>query len=355
MLEDHFRDTTQELVIAGDFNARAPEWGMPQTNKRGRLILEMAARMDLMVLNMGNTPTYRRPGFGNSIPDLSLASETIAAIREEWRIGREMRNRTDPRNKIPHRWNYRKFDDVKFAEKLLSGIGDIPETSQIVKRRENAEDVVSSTMKILKCACDSFMPIIKRFINRKSAYWWTEEIAELRRNCLKLRRKAQRARRGAKGIDYSSEHKSARKELRIAIKRSKFRCWKALCDEVNADPWGLGYKIATQKIGALGSVGTMTAREMQKVVDELFPTHPLRTDAETEIDGSNIPAFSMGELEVAVSSLKNRKTPGPDCIPAEIRSHAVLEWRFKECTVFTKAVTILFATDLSLNDPDRSL
>ncbi|KAG8226805.1 hypothetical protein J437_LFUL002851 [Ladona fulva] len=35
MLEDHFRDTTQELVIAGDFNARAPEWGMLQTNKRG--------------------------------------------------------------------------------------------------------------------------------------------------------------------------------------------------------------------------------------------------------------------------------------------------------------------------------
>ncbi|KAG8223374.1 hypothetical protein J437_LFUL001252 [Ladona fulva] len=118
----------------------------------------------------------------------------------------------------------------------------------------------------------------------KSAYWWTEEIAELRRNCLKLRRKAQRARRGTKGIDYSSEHKSARKELRIAIKRSKFRCWKALCDEVNADPWGLGYKIATQKLGALGSVGTMTVRVMQKVVDELFPTHPLRTDSESEID-----------------------------------------------------------------------
>ncbi|KAG8239142.1 hypothetical protein J437_LFUL018553 [Ladona fulva] len=62
----------------------------------------------------------------------------------------------------------------------------------------------------------------------------------------------------------------------------------------------------------------MTAREMQKVIDELFPTHPLRTDSESEIDDSDIPAFSMGELEVAVSSLKNRKTPGPDGIPAEI-------------------------------------
>ncbi|KAG8232477.1 hypothetical protein J437_LFUL012709 [Ladona fulva] len=182
--------------------SRAPEWGMPQTNIRGRLVLEMAARMDLMVLNIGNTPTYRRPGFGNSISDLSISSENIAAITEKWRviedytgsdhqyitfkISREMRNRTDPRNKIPHCWNYRKFDDVKFAEKLLSGIGDIPETSQIVKRRVDAEDVMSSTMNFLKCACHSSMPIIKRFINRKSAYWWTEEIAELGRNCLKL-------------------------------------------------------------------------------------------------------------------------------------------------------------------------
>ncbi|KAG8228857.1 hypothetical protein J437_LFUL008353 [Ladona fulva] len=62
----------------------------------------------------------------------------------------------------------------------------------------------------------------------------------------------------------------------------------------------------------------MTAREMQKVVEELIPTHPFRTDFETEIDDSNIPAFSMGELEVAVSSLKNRNTPEPDGIPAEI-------------------------------------
>ncbi|KAG8226806.1 hypothetical protein J437_LFUL002852 [Ladona fulva] len=190
-------------------------------------------------------PTYRRPRFGNSIPDLSLASETIAAIMKEWRvtedytgsdhqyitfkIGRDMQNRTDPHNKIPHRWNYRKFDKVKFTEKVLSGMGDIPETSQIVKRREDAEYVVSSTMKILKCACDSSMPIIKRFTNRKSAYWWTEEIAELCRNCLKLRRKAQCTRRGTEGIDYSSEHKSARKELQIAIKGSKFR-------SVNQDP-----------------------------------------------------------------------------------------------------------------------
>ncbi|KAG8239759.1 hypothetical protein J437_LFUL010607 [Ladona fulva] len=265
MLEDHFRETMKELAIDGDFYARAPEWAVPQTIKRGRLILEMAARMGLIVLNIGNTPTYSRPGFGHSIHPSFRNHHSYHGRRrviEEYtgsdhqyitfNIGREMRNRTDYRNNTPHRWKFRKFDEVKFAEKILSVMGDIPETSQTVKRREDAEDV-SSTMKILKCACDSSMPIIKRFTNRKSAYWWTEEIAELRRNCLKLRRKAQRARRGTDEIEYSSEHKLARKELRIAIKRSELRCWKALCDEVNTDPWGLGYKIATQKLGAIGS------------------------------------------------------------------------------------------------------
>ncbi|KAG8227567.1 hypothetical protein J437_LFUL000667 [Ladona fulva] len=61
------------------------------------------------------------------------------------------------------------------------------------------------------------------------------------------------------------------------------------------------------KLGALSLVGTITAREMQKVINQLFPTHPLRTDVETEINDSNIPAFPMGELEVAVSSHKEQK------------------------------------------------
>lgn len=42
-LEDAIRNVSGDIVVGGDFNARATEWGMPSTNKRGKAILEMAA------------------------------------------------------------------------------------------------------------------------------------------------------------------------------------------------------------------------------------------------------------------------------------------------------------------------
>ncbi|XP_057671194.1 uncharacterized protein LOC130902923 [Diorhabda carinulata] len=77
-LEDELRALPNKVIMAGDFNARATEWGMPHTNTRGRLILEMAARLNLLVVNTGSTTTYRRPRWGESIPDITFASEMVA-------------------------------------------------------------------------------------------------------------------------------------------------------------------------------------------------------------------------------------------------------------------------------------
>ena len=71
------RDISGLLLVAGDFNARAIEWGLPETNSRGRHLLEIAARLGLVVTNEGSVTTYRRPGFGESIPDITFASEQL--------------------------------------------------------------------------------------------------------------------------------------------------------------------------------------------------------------------------------------------------------------------------------------
>ena len=74
-LEDAMRDITGNVVLAGDVNARAIEWGMTTTNKRGRLLLEMAAKLELAVGNEGQVTTYRRPGYGASIPDVTFLTD----------------------------------------------------------------------------------------------------------------------------------------------------------------------------------------------------------------------------------------------------------------------------------------
>lgn len=85
-LEDTLRELEGTVIVAGDLNAKAVEWGMPTTNSRGRQILEMAARLGLVVMNTGNTSTFRRPGYGETIPDITLASEPISASIINWRV-----------------------------------------------------------------------------------------------------------------------------------------------------------------------------------------------------------------------------------------------------------------------------
>ena len=67
------------VILAGDFNARATEWGMPTTNSKGQAIIEMAARRGLVVLNVGNVITYTSAGgLGQSIPDVTFATDGLA-------------------------------------------------------------------------------------------------------------------------------------------------------------------------------------------------------------------------------------------------------------------------------------
>ncbi|CAB0039746.1 unnamed protein product [Trichogramma brassicae] len=83
---------------------------------------------------------------------------------------------------------------------------------------------------------------------REPVYWWTAEIADLRRSCLRARRLFQRSRGRHDQETHSANYASARRLLRVAIKTSKRRCWRQLCDEVNNDVWGKPYRIAMSRL-----------------------------------------------------------------------------------------------------------
>ncbi|XP_070854648.1 uncharacterized protein [Drosophila suzukii] len=65
-------------VIAGDFNACAPEWGSPRTNAMGKALLESFAALDLVLLNSGTKPTFSRAGT-SSIIDLTFVNAGLAS------------------------------------------------------------------------------------------------------------------------------------------------------------------------------------------------------------------------------------------------------------------------------------
>jgi len=67
------------VVIGGDFNAWAEEWGSLYTNARGRTILEAIASLDIVLLNEGSQNTFNRAGAG-SIGEVFTARDHEAIL-----------------------------------------------------------------------------------------------------------------------------------------------------------------------------------------------------------------------------------------------------------------------------------
>lgn len=332
-LEDALRDTLGEMVVAGDFNARALEWGMPQQDTRGRLVMEMASRLDLSVVNTGSTPTYRRPGFGNSIPDITMVSTGLISNSVDWRVMEDytgsdhnyitfqlLDDRPVHRARIQgsRGWNTRRLDGAKLIEFLGTNPACNIPTLQTNPTRYEVETRVDETVHFIQRSCDASMPRKKLWKGRREAYWWTSEIAELRKHALKLRRKAQRSRNTEEAAVRSAEHRAAKKELGLAIRASKTRCWREICREVDADPWGKGYKLVSHRLGSMNRCGSMDAGTMENIVDTLFPTHALRIEEDIPGHVDVVPVFTEEELSNAVTALKIKKAPGPDGVPVEV-------------------------------------
>uniref|UniRef100_A0ABD2VUV5 Reverse transcriptase n=1 Tax=Trichogramma kaykai TaxID=54128 RepID=A0ABD2VUV5_9HYME len=103
-------------------------------------------------------------------------------------------------------------------------------------------------MDVITGACDDSMTKANPRRRREPVYWWTAEIADLRRSCLRARRLFQRSRGRQDEEAHSANYASTRRLLRAAIKTSKRRCWRQLCYEVDSDIWGKPYRIAMSRL-----------------------------------------------------------------------------------------------------------
>ena len=140
--------------------------------------------------------------------------------------------------------------------------------------------------------------------SRGTAYWWTNEIADLRKTCLQLRRRTQRVkRRDQEAALLAAEHSAAKRTLKRAIKSSQQRCWRELGEELNANPWRLGYKIVTHKMASFASSTPLDAVTINNIVGILFLDHPKRLNHPAPPDPIEIPVFTGTELSIAVRSI----------------------------------------------------
>nr|XP_049466042.1 uncharacterized protein LOC125907478 [Anopheles coluzzii] len=270
-------DGHRPLVIAGDFNALAVEWGSKQTNSRGDAVLESFARLGVTLGNTGTTPTFNR-NERTSIVDITFCSPTLSE-RLNWRVsdaltlsdhnvvryaiiqGHRLTSSSAHGSRVGGRgWKTESFNEDFFKELLAFGdFGEAVSASQIVIA--------------LTKACDGAMPRRKPPNGRRPpVYWWNASIKRQRAECVAARRKMQRKRCPEVKQQLRIVYIAARSELKRAIKASKRQHFLKLCDEIARKPWGLAFNTLMNKVKSSEPVEQCPVK-LKSIIETLFPTH----------------------------------------------------------------------------------
>ncbi|CAB0043558.1 unnamed protein product [Trichogramma brassicae] len=124
--------------------------------------------------------------------------------------------------------NFLIYKTLEAFSERLSGVR-IPHATP-----EHPEDMAAALINVITEACSMSMSSGGgRHRRHEPVYWLMDEIAALRRQCLRARRLAQRVRGRTVEDARIADFAIAKGRLRAAIKESKRRCWSALCDEAD--------------------------------------------------------------------------------------------------------------------------
>ncbi|XP_046815181.1 uncharacterized protein LOC124422574 [Vespa crabro] len=219
------RERQGDLIVAGDLNAKALELEEPRPDSRRGRIMELVSTLQLPVLNTDLTSTFDRPGYRETIPDVSLANEQLVARVAGWQVIEDYTGSDhqyilfdvhDRRPAVttpvrPPRWIIAKMDRERLSSVLNEGWRFLQIASASLSRHAQSRMITAATMQLIQKACTIAVPKTKKMA-KSSCNWWTNEIADLRKKCLSLRRVAQRAkRRDLDAAPLAAEYQAAKK------------------------------------------------------------------------------------------------------------------------------------------------
>ncbi|KRF80923.1 uncharacterized protein Dvir_GJ26920 [Drosophila virilis] len=303
IIEDIAQDAhgKSPVIIAGDFNAWATEWGSSRTIPRGTILLDILASLNVCLLNIGTRSTYSKAG-RESIIDLTFASPDVARDAQ-WHVS-DVYTHSDhfavitDTSQLGSRGASRRLQhtgykmDTRDLERLLpmvEGLG-------IRGDANSSADVIAET---ITNACDAILTKVRKGGNsHRPVAWWNDDIAKAQRN-----------------------FRAKWKLLKDAIRRSKSRYFQELCDAADAEPFGLAYKLV---MGRLCRQPMPTNPEqLKQIVLTLFPR-------QTPAIAPQLPAYGINDCALTddnevlsiAAKLKADKSPGPDGIPNGMETSA---------------------------------
>ncbi|KAH8286691.1 hypothetical protein KR054_002129, partial [Drosophila jambulina] len=162
------------VVVGGDFNAWALEWGSTTTNARGRAVLEAFASTDVVLLNDGMRHTFARAG-ASSIIDLTFVSSAISHDAR-WSVSDVYTGAPEGYTRSTRRPTKAYRPDTLRTQAFANALEGISADAQ-----GGANETANHIAACLEHACDQSMRqrgTCRR--NQTPTFWWNDEIADLR-------------------------------------------------------------------------------------------------------------------------------------------------------------------------------
>lgn len=345
------------VLVAGDFNAHSVTWGSPETDERGELVEEWAMNLGLHLMNRGSTQTLWRQT-GSSIVDLTFGCPGVAERLSGWRVVEEEESLSDHRyvrysvssqtsgaqpaasRETGPRWAVKRLNRDHLAEAAtVYAWLSTPSVADVDAEAASFRDVLTDV-------CDAAMPRAGPTPPRRNVYWWSDDIARLRRACVASRRQYTRHRRrrrrreneAAREAELREAYRAAKKALKAAIAEAKARAREEMLRELSNDPWGRPYRLARNKLRPYAPPLTQTLRPdfLAQVIGTLFPNAdpdfvppsmrpPEHLEAPPPVDDGEI-AVTVTELRLAVAKMTAKNTaPGPDGVHGRVLALALQE------------------------------
>lgn len=340
-LRKDMKKQKKEILVGGDFNAKAFLWGSNREDKKGEMVAEWLAEENLSIHNQGNIPTFTRNEYG-SIIDITFSSEKLGRSLENWKVLEEENLSLHRNITYEIKDNYRsqeKPNTCKGWRVKKENMGALVKEVGRKLRNTNITSV-EQLMKHITTACHKTLPKKNCKPNRKPVYWWSDAVATKRKECNIRRRtmvRANKANNNAQKIICLEAYKYSRRALKKAILEAKTAAWKQVIEEVEEDVWGKGYRIVTNKVKSKPPTNLTGEKQMQ-IAAKLFPTNNVTKWNRLNVEGEETPLFSLEELTKASRRIKNKKAPGPDGVPPEVIKAVVNEYPQKILDILNRSL-----------------
>lgn len=249
-ITDQFRSG---LIVCGDFNLRTLLRPSPNLSRKVEVFLEWAAEADMRwstpLVNSSDAPTCVRPQ-GQSAIDLAWVSPDLMRRISGWRVHPERETLSDHLyvtfavagslccdKRWETRYNYGKMDVEMLLVSLVWDCCDPIDPTVLAA----PDDPGLWLDRVMLRACRAAIPRITGRVVRRATHWWSDNIAELRADCVRLRRSWSRSRHRLQPDEIARRRRAymaSRKSLRAAIAAAKSRAWDELIRSLDEDMWG---------------------------------------------------------------------------------------------------------------------